>query len=154
MSILNNEKNKLLYQQLPSSVVVPASWLDKHGISMQLRYKYVQSGWLQTMGKGAYIINPKNFTWEGLVVGIQHFAKLDYHIGGLKALELQGFAHYLPIGNESKITLYGKNYLPAWIKNLDVDIKVNLYKKPYFDSIGLKELSSTVQVYDLKISSP
>lgn len=154
MSLQNDLKLKKLYQLLPREVVVPASWLEQNGISRQLRYKYIKSGWLHSIGNSAYIINPKSFTWQGLIVGLQEFSQLPYHIGGLKALELQGFAHYLPIGDENKISLYGKNNLPAWLKNLDVDCKVILYKKPYFNSATLKDFSSNIQGYTLKISSP
>lgn len=154
MSLQNDLKLKKLYQLLPREVVVSASWLEENGISRQLRYKYIKSGWLHTIGKSAYIINPKSFTWQGLVVGLQKFAKLPYHIGGLKALELQGFAHYLPIGDENEISLYGAKNLPAWLKNLDVDCKLTLYKKPNIDSITLKDFSSNIQGYNLKISSP
>lgn len=154
MSLHNDLKLKQLYQLLPKEVVVSASWLEQNGVSRQLRYKYLQSEWLHTVGKSAYIINPQSFTWEGLLIGIQQFVKLSYHIGGLKALELQGFAHYLPIGNENKITLYGTKNLPAWLKNLNIDYKLVLQKKPYYDSIGLKSFSSNIKDYDLKVSSP
>ena len=154
MSLLNKEKMKQLYQMLPSDVVVTASWLETNNISMQLRFKYVQNGWLHSLGKSAYIINPNNYTWQGLVVGIQHFMKLPYHVGGLKALELQGFAHYLPIGTENTITLYGENNFPAWLKNLEVEDKIVLHKKPSFKEIGLKHIDSTIKGYDLTVSSP
>ncbi|MDD5156815.1 type IV toxin-antitoxin system AbiEi family antitoxin domain-containing protein [Sulfurimonas sp.] len=154
MTIQNNTKLKQLYELLPSGVVVSASWLEKNGISRQLRYEYVNSGWLHTLGKSAYIQNPKNYTWQGLVVGIQSFMELLYHIGGLKALELQGFAHYLLFGDENKMTLYGENNFPAWLKNIDISNKVVLYKKPYFDSIGLKKISSNIQEYEITISTP
>ena len=76
MSLQNDLKLKQLYQLLPKEVVVSASWLEDNGISRQLRYKYIKSGWLHTIGKSAYIINPKCFTWQGLIVGLQEFAKL------------------------------------------------------------------------------
>lgn len=154
MSLQNDLKLKKLYQLLPREVVISASWLEKNGISRQLRYKYIKNEWLHTIGKSAYIINPKSFTWQGLVVGLQKFAQLPYHIGGLKALELQGFAHYLPIGDENKISLYGTKNLPAWLKNLDVDYRLTLYKKPNIHSIALKEFNSNIQGYSLNISSP
>ena len=154
MSLQNNLKLKQLYQLLPKEVVVSATWLEEHGISRQLRYKYVKSGWLDTVGHSAYIINPECFTWQGLIVGLQEFSELPYHVGGLKALELQGFAHYLPIGDENKISLYGKKNLPAWLKNLNMDFELVLYKKPYIDTILLKDLSSHIQGYNLKVSSP
>jgi len=154
MSLLNKEKIKQLYKMLPPDVVVTASWLGAKNISMQLRFKYVQNGWLHTLGKSVYIINPNNYTWQSLVVGIQSFMKLPYYVGGLKALELQGFAHYLPIGDEKTITLYGKKNFPAWLKNIEVLDKIVLYKKPNFKDFGLKSIESTIKGYDLIISSP
>ena len=154
MSLLNKEKMKQLYQILPSDVVVSASWLESKNISMQLRFKYVQNGWLHTLGKSTYIINPNNYTWQGLVVGIQHFMKLQYYVGGLKALELQGFSHYLPIGNENTITLYGEKNFPAWLKNIEISEVIVLHKKPNFKNLGLKNIESTIKGYDLIVSSP
>ena len=155
MSLSNSEKLKKLYKILPPNVVVSSSWLQKQDISMQLRYKYVKNGWLHTLGKSAYIINPKNYSWQSLVVGIQHFMKLPYHIGGLKALELQGFAHYLPLGNkEDTITLYGTKEFPAFLKNLKVNHKITLQKKPYFNDLGIKEINSNIDGYSIKVSAP
>lgn len=154
MNLQNTNKLKHLYKQLPQEVVISASWLEATGISRQLRYEYLNSAWLHTLGKGAYIINPSNYTWQGLVVDIQHFTKLPYYVGGLKALEFQGFAHYLPIGNENTITLYGEKNFPAWLKNLEVADKIILHKKPYFKEIGLKHIDSTIKGYDLIVSSP
>ena len=154
MSLQNSDKLKQLYKILPQEVVVSASWLEENAISRQLRYEYVCSKWLYSLGKSTYIINPNHYTWQGLVVGIQHFMKLPYHIGGLKALELQGFAHYLPIGTENSITLYGKNNFPAWLKNIEVAQSIILHKKPNFNDFGLKNIVSTIKAYDLIVSSP
>lgn len=139
---------------LPPEVVISASWLEVNGISRQLRYEYIGSTWLNALGKSAYIINSAKYTWQGLVVGIQHFMKIPYHVGGLKALELQGFAHYLPIGNENTITLYGKNNFSAWLKNIEVEDKIVLHKKPYLKELGLKNIASCIKGYDLIVSSP
>ena len=80
--------------------------------------------------------------------------KIPYHVGGLKALELQGFADYLPIGNENTITLYGKNNFSAWLKNIEVEDKIVLHKKPYLKELGLKNIASCIKGYDLIVSSP
>lgn len=154
MVLQNSNKLKHLYKILPQDVVVSASWLEENGISRQLRYEYISSNWLHSLGKSAYIINPDNYSWQGLVVGIQHFMKLPYYIGGLKALELQGFAHYLPIGNKHTITLYGEKNFPAWLKNLEVADKIVLYKKPYLKELALKPMDSGVKGYNLIVSSP
>lgn len=59
MTLQNNIKLKQLYQLIPNGVVISASWLEKNEISRQLRYDYISSNWLYTLGRSAYILNPK-----------------------------------------------------------------------------------------------
>ncbi len=44
----------------------------------------------------------------------------DLTVGGLSALELQGFAHYLPLSGEATIHLDGRMKLPEWASHLRV----------------------------------
>ena len=55
MSLLNKQKLKQLYQELPQNVVVSASWLKKHDISMQLRHKYLHSECLYNKSRKLYM---------------------------------------------------------------------------------------------------
>ena len=154
MSLQKYEKLKQLYKLLPEGVVVPSSWLVEQGYSRQLIYKYVNNGILKKIGFGSYARAESPVIWEGEVLGIQHFAKLPFYVGGLTALGLWGFAHYLPLGNLNEITLYGEKNPPAWIKSLKIAQRLVFYKKPWFGSIGLKPYPTNIRNLDILVSSP
>ena len=121
MSLHNRNKLNKLLGLLPEGVVVPSQWLANQGYSRQLVRKYVQSKWLQSLGRGVYAQAQTVLTWQGLVLGIQHFSHSSFHVGGVSALNLQGYAHYLPLGKDGKgsseiIHLWGQGKVPAWVK--------------------------------------
>lgn len=154
MSLQNDIKIKQLYQILPESVVAPASWLAKKGYSMQLIYKYTKSGWLQKVSRGSYIRGDASISWQGAVLGLQKLSHGPFYIGGVTSLNLQGYAHYLPLNNTQTIYLYGMQKLPAWFKNIELEQKVNQMKKPYFGEIGLKSIPSDIKDWEIVVSSP
>jgi len=98
---------------LPESVVAPSSWFTANGYSSQLVYKYVKNEWLTKLGNGAYIRPASILKWQEAVLGLQELTELPFHVGGLSALNILGYAHYLPIGGEKTITLYGEKTPPT-----------------------------------------
>ena len=118
MSLEKEIKLKQLYQLLPEGVVAPSTWFTANGYSPQLLYMYVKNGWLTKLERGAYIRPPSILEWQGAVLGLQKLAGLPFHVGGLSALNMLGYSHYLPIGEEKYIALYSKNNPPAWIKEI------------------------------------
>lgn len=153
MSLENELKIKQLYQLLPEGVVAPSSWFTANGYSSQLIYKYIKSGWLKKVSSGAYIRPEATLEWEGAVLGLQHLADLPFHVGGLTALNLSGFAHYLPMDKEKSIMLYGEKSPPLWIKKIE-KLDFNFNKKPYFGEIGLKKYPTSIRNWKITISSP
>ena len=153
MSLEKEIKLKKLHELLPEGVVAPSSWFVTNGYSSQLLYKYVKSGWLRKIGQGAYIRPNSNLQWQGVVLGLQHLAKLPLHVGGITALNLQGYAHYLPIGEENAITMYGEKNPPAWIKQIE-SLSFSFHKKPLFRDLGLKKQSTSIRDWQITISSP
>ena len=154
MSLEKEEKLKQLYKLLPEGVVAPSSWLTHKGYSPQLLYKYIQSGWLKKIGRSAYVRPSANITWQGIVLGLQRLADEPFHIGGLTALNLQGFAHYLPIGGEKSIMLYGTKNLPSWVKNCESSQTFVLSKKPDLGTTGLKKYPTAIRDWQIEVSSP
>lgn len=153
MSLEKETKLKLLYQLLPEGVVVPSSWLISNGYSSQLIYKYVQSGWLEKINRGVYVRPASNITWQGVTIGIQLLCELPLYVGGITALNIQGYAHYLPIGEEKSITMNGKHNIPSWVKQIN-DYSFKAHKKPFFGELGLKKHPSSIRNLELTISSP
>ncbi|MCV6608465.1 MAG: type IV toxin-antitoxin system AbiEi family antitoxin [Campylobacterales bacterium] len=154
MSLQNESKLKLLHQLIPEGIAVSASFLEKHSISRQLRYKYVQNQWLFKKGS-FYSISNESISWEGVVVGLQKFENRSFSVGGLKSLEIQGFAHYLPIGDEKKITLYGEEKLPRSLDKVIGDgSKIFLKRKPDLKDKGLTKIPTKIKEFTITISTP
>jgi hypothetical protein len=114
----NNEikLKKLLNLHVPGTIIL-ASWLEANGFSYDLQQRYRKSGWLESVGVGAFKRPNETVTWQGALYSVQQQAKLPVYIGGLTALSMLGFSHYIRTGEESVYLFSGlKTRLPAWFK--------------------------------------
>jgi hypothetical protein len=97
-------------------------------------------------------------TWEGVVLGMQRLASLQFHVGGVSALNRQGFAHYLPLGGENTIHLWGRDKLPAWVRVVSLPESLRFHTTRLFvedaASVGINEVSSGVRDWALRVSGP
>ena len=120
MSERNISKVNRLEQLLPEGLLVDASWLEQRGYYRSLRAKYVSSGWLEQPVRGVYRRPRGEPGWEQLVISLQTLLGFPVSIGGRTALELQGYAHYMPQSQKS-IHLYSDEKLPAWLDKLPLE---------------------------------
>lgn len=112
-------RRKLLEELVPEGIIVSRKWLKQetrlndHAID-----NLVKSEQLKLLWKGLYTrgIIPPN--WQSVVYTLQHILQTDFIIGGLFALELKGFSHYLPNSNNVTVHLYGNDKLPVWTKEI------------------------------------
>jgi len=116
----NDRPLNRLERELPEGVLVDAAWLRKQGYSRQLLHHYVSAGWLDQPTRGVYRRPRGTLSWQQLVVSLQMFLAYPLAVGGRTALELQGYAHYLP-HNETRIHLYGPKAPPTWLAKLGLD---------------------------------
>lgn len=134
MAIVKQDKlNQLMTALLPEGVVAPAAWLGHQGYSPQLLGKYVQRGWLHRVGRGAYLRPGSKLTWQGVVMGLQRFAQLDVHVGGLSVFELAGHSHFVRAGQPNVIDLYSQEPLPKWVATADLPVQFRLVGKRLFE---------------------
>jgi len=158
MGLQKDEKLNLLLERLPEGVAAPSRWLADQGYSRQLVRKYVQGNWLQALGRGVYARPQGTVTWEGVVLGMQRLADLQFHVGGVSALNRQGFAHYLPLGGENNIHLWGRGKVPAWVRAVSLPESLCFHTARLFvddvDSVGINEVSSNVRDWVLQVSGP
>jgi hypothetical protein len=61
-------------------------------------------------------------TWQQVVVSLQTLLDRSLAVGGRTALELQGYAHYVPHTRE-EIHLYGPDEPPSWVHKLPLDAR-------------------------------
>jgi hypothetical protein len=114
-----------LYQLVPEGLLIDAAWLEHRGYSHSLRQKYVAAGWLRQLGRGVFqrpatqlADQPSDLRWELVVLSLQNLMNFGVSVGGRTALNLLGFAHYLPASSAREVHLYTSEPLPAWLQKL------------------------------------
>ncbi len=120
MSVQIGTKINQLERALPEGLLVDASWLEQRGYYRSLRSQYVSSGWLEQPARSVFCRPRGIVSWEQVVISLQTLLELPVSVGGRSALELQGYAHYLPQSQKS-IHLYCDKKLPAWVFKLEID---------------------------------
>ncbi|MCX6327573.1 MAG: type IV toxin-antitoxin system AbiEi family antitoxin [Bacteroidia bacterium] len=139
MSTNKQTKINLLLQSQPPGVVFLASWLEANGYSRDLQRKYIKSGWLKPIGRGALIRTGQEVSWVGAIYTIQNQSKRKIHIGGRSALNILGMSHYLEL-DERKRTLFAPRgtHLPSWFRENDWGIEFIVHKTDFLSGdIGL-----------------
>lgn len=158
MGLQKDEKLNSLLARLPEDVAAPSHWLADQGYSRQLVRKYVQGNWLQPLGRGVYARCQGSVTWECVVLGMQQLASLQFHVGGVSALNRQGFAHYLPLGGENTIHLWGRDKVPAWVRAVSLPESLCFHTTRLFAEdtadVGIRAVSSGVRDWTMRVSGP
>ena len=118
-----------LQSTLPEGMVVDAAWLERHGVSRQLRRKYVMRSWLLPLARGVYRrptpseeLGP--MPWQELVVSLNTFLHQPTSVGARTALELQGFSHYVAASASREAHLYTNEKLPKWVSQVPVNTRL------------------------------
>lgn len=117
MKIQNRNKLNLMLQQWPASGLLTTASLRAQGISGALLRHYVRRHWLAQAGRGVYRRPGDTPGWAAALHAVQQGEGLAVHVGGLTALELQGYGHYL---GERPLFLYAlpRTRLPVWVEEV------------------------------------
>jgi len=159
MSSMSRHKEKklnhLMTEWVPDTVAVQP-WLEKRGIYRQLADAYVKSGWLEKLGRGAFIKTGDTVQWTGGLYAIQKQLELSIHIGGLTALSMKGFAHYLALGEDRVVTLFGvpDEKLPAWFVKAPWQIRLIYASTNLFSDHKLGLTESKDEAFNVTLSTP
>jgi len=128
---MSAENIQELVNCVPEALPVTRQWLmaqnkafDRHAIDNLLK-----SGQLTSLARGVYIRPHVTLTWLSVVCCLQSILKTDLTVGGLTALEMKGYGHYVPLTGKTVthlhgvVHLYGKDRLPKWINGLITGVK-------------------------------
>lgn len=126
-----SNKLNLLDRQLPEGLLVDAAWLEQSGYYASLRHHYVASGWLEQPARGVFRRPRGQLSWEQVVISLQTLLKHPISVGGRTALELGGYAHYLP-QTQQQIHLYSDNKAPAWLFKLPLQETFVIHNRSRF----------------------
>jgi hypothetical protein len=149
-------KLKQLIKEWPKRSIRLASNLNEIGYPADLLLKYVKSGWLESLGYGAYKLSGDRVDWYGALAALQEQKKLNIHPGGKTALILKGYAHYLGT-LLNHVDLFGSkaDKLPKWFIDYKWDASI-MYMQTKLFNFESTEFFSVVEIDSVKfkISSP
>jgi hypothetical protein len=123
MGVEKHSKINNLQRDLPEGLLATAAWLNRKGYSNQLVRKYEQQGWLVSPAHGVYRRPGPPLKWQHVVYSLGQMLPRPPHVGGISALELRGYAHFLKLRGSGRIHLYCEDRLPAWVQKLDLPEK-------------------------------
>ncbi len=133
------------------------SWLEKQGVYQQLVHEYEKTSWVHRVGRGAYAKEGDKVEWTGGLYAIQEQMGLPIHAGGKTALQMQGYAHFLPMGKGTTVSLFGPPAvkLPTWFRQYRWSVKVrytttNLFPGEANQALTKKDMGS----YAVTVSMP
>lgn len=157
MASETSSKINQLLKKWPSGAVAVLPWLEKQGAYQQLVHEYEKTSWIRRLGQGAYARAGDKVEWTGGLYAIQEQMGLPVHAGGKTALQMQGYAHFLPLGKGAMVSLFGLPdvKLPAWFKQYRWGVKVrylttNLFIGEANQGLTKKEIGS----YSVSVSAP
>ncbi len=148
------KKLATLLQKAPKNGIILDSWLKKHNISNSLKQKYLQYGWLKSIGRGASHLNHNIPNWQGALVAIQEEGE-PVHVGGKSSLLLQGMGHFIA-SKLDKLYLFGKSgqRLPSWLLQYDWGLAITYHQISFLPIkqgiIGVEQENGSI----LQIASP
>jgi hypothetical protein len=150
------EKINQLMREWQKGTVKLSSTLQKMGYERELLKKYVMSGWLESIGYGAFKISGDDITWQGAINALQNQKNSKIHSGGKTALILKGYSHYLGV-SLNRVDLFGNTpeTLPKWFKDNDWGVQVNYIQTKMFDYSNVDYYTAILyKEFELLISSP
>lgn len=109
--------------------------LKKAGLSQAAINYYQKSGWLESIGEGAYTKAGDTPTIEGAVWALQNDLQLNVHVGSVSAFYYLGKFYHAPLG-EQVIYLFGEQKkLPKWFVSYDFKTKIYYSSTKFFSGI-------------------
>ena len=106
-----------LYDLVPNGCVVTKQWLRGQGLGAHTIDNLVKSGQLLSAARGVYQRPGYELEWKGIAASLEWMG-YSLLVGGLTALDLHGYRHYVPMGNRSRVHLYGREPGPKWLNKL------------------------------------
>lgn len=154
---MESKVNQLL-KQWPPGTVATSPWLLKQGVSRQLARRYTASGWLQPLGRGAFIrAGEPPVEWFGALYPLQTQLKLTVHPAADTALSLLGLGHNLPFGSQAAVTLFSerRERLPPWFTHHGWPVRIEHHTPSLFDAAAPESVSDiTRNGFSIRVSAP
>lgn len=151
MGTENESKIKKFLNHHKQGTIALAKWLESIGISHDLQKRYRKSGWLESIGSGAFKRPDEKVVWQGAMYAIQTQAKLSIHPGAATALSMQGLSHYMRAQETIFLFSPQATQLPKWFSNYSWGSPIQHVKTSLLpDKIGI--ISYERENFSIRIS--
>jgi hypothetical protein len=158
--IIMATKLSSVFKHWPHGTVAGTRWFEHQGVQRELLTSYKRSGWINSVGQGAYTrSDDTELDWTGGVYALQKHYEYDVHPGSRTALELRGMAHYVRMGTNTVFLLSPdkhKNFLPAWFGSFeDKNVRFQLIQVGIFEEgfADLEDYQPPQGSFTIRISS-
>jgi len=152
MNTTGQTKINSLLQQLPSGSLYFGSWLNENRISYFLQRHYRNSQWLTAIDKGVMYRTGEKPTLFSALSCFNSQLNKKFHIGALSALEMRGFAHYVPLGRQTIVVYCPRDeWFPKWFSKYDWGVDI-LKKYSELNETGLTKINENN--FEVAVSSP
>jgi hypothetical protein len=112
---------------LPLGVPTTRKWLLAQGITAHRLDNHLKSSKLIALAPAIYVRAGLPVNWQGLVFGLQRLYPQGV-LGGLSALESQGFGHFVQMSEVREVHFYAPQKAPAWLCKLTLSCRVVWHK--------------------------
>ena len=129
-----NKPTKALMEKIPDGLVVSRFKLTKLGFDKPAIDYFLRSDKLVPISHGVYRKPGPPLKWEHLVYSLVELGH-NVHVGGRSALDLSGFAHYLPLGGMQYLHLYCESTIPTWVGKLKIPVEIVPHKLNIFSKL-------------------
>ena len=127
---------------MPAGALVDSAWFERHNISNQSVYGYVNKGLLVRLSRGVFLLKGNKYDseerldWEVVLASLNRVMNVQFHVGGVSSIQLFGKHHFGVFSSIPDINVYGQN-LPGWLKNLDANGKFRFVTNNLFRTANL-----------------
>jgi hypothetical protein len=132
MGEFRKEKLNRLQHLVPAGMLATTAWLRKRGYPTNLLVYYVSRGWLESPARGVYRRPGAPLKWQHAVYSLTQMLEGSVHVGGLTALELRGYAHFLKPSGLARVDLYLDAKPPGWLAKLDLGVRFVTHRNALF----------------------
>jgi len=148
MSGQKDDRLKQLLLEVPPGFLVDSRWLAARNIHRSSAHDYARRGWLEHLAHGLYRRptgpqppeGQQTQDWQILVLSLQRLMAYPVHVGGMTALQLAGYTHYLRLGGSEPVFLYSEE-IPAWVSKVPTKARLTLRSLKLFgkSTLGVED---------------
>lgn len=131
---------KHLLTSTPNQMIFLSQWLEEQDISIKSIFDHKKYGWIESLGRGAYI---RKGTKPEILAGVSAICTqttFKVHLGGMYALDqFHGIRQYIRTGLQPQVFTSEKKPLPSWFVST-FENSYDLIKTSFLDNeTGLEE---------------